>query len=460
LEDLSLRAEFHRAIDAVAPPAPWLFASVREEIRQHRRNESAGRDSRRTLVTRPAWVLPVVAVLLAVAVVAALLFEARALQPKHTIPVQPPRGGALQCPAWGTNSSGGLVTPSDTMTSPTTGWSAGSLRTTDGGAHWRDVSPAAMRGDLPSGADARSYPPSYADFFLDSNHAWLARAYSSATSCFDHVGVFITSDGGRTWVQSAPVAAAIQADSQLELELDFIDPLHGWLMVLGNGRLAPDWFVYSTSDGGRDWVPVSQLPTMSSFCSVRFISLTTGYLGMCRNTGGPTATLTVTRDGGKTWDTVQLPQPHGSRFTFDAPVFFDQGRGVVRVTGTVTQGNTETPIDYLAATTDGGQTWHALPDLPAGFGMAFDFLDSSRFWVLMGDGRGVADTLYSTSDGGMTWTLVKSDLPVLDSPTLVFIDSQHGFIIQPGQQIGQGPSTVLVTGDGGKKWTAVNPKVS
>ena len=32
MDDLSLRNEFRRALDAVAPPAPWLAANVRTEL--------------------------------------------------------------------------------------------------------------------------------------------------------------------------------------------------------------------------------------------------------------------------------------------------------------------------------------------------------------------------------------------------------------------------------------------
>lgn len=30
-------------------------------------------------------------------------------------------------------------------------------------------------------------PPSFADFYLDANHPWEVRSFSSTTSCFDHI---------------------------------------------------------------------------------------------------------------------------------------------------------------------------------------------------------------------------------------------------------------------------------
>src|SRR5260221_8427866 len=86
----------------------------------------------------PAWILPAVAALLALALVTALLISAHALRPRAVQVKQPefniPAAGACV-------DSGGAGRAPDTMTSATTGWSTGPLRTTDGGATWHDVSP-------------------------------------------------------------------------------------------------------------------------------------------------------------------------------------------------------------------------------------------------------------------------------------------------------------------------------
>src|SRR5579864_8846802 len=308
-------------MDVVAPPAPWLAESVRTHLR-NRRRPVARRGAAHPGVVQPSWLLPALAVLLAIAIVATLLIGLRALHSMQTVPVRPPNlGSGAACPSWSTSSSGGGSSSAvDLMSSTSIGWSTGALRTVDGGAHWHDVSPAAMRADAPRGSGARAYPPAYSDFFLNAEHAWMARSYSSATSCFDHETVFLTSDGGRTWSKSAPIDAPVRADSSLQLILEFIDPRHGWLMVLGSGRLAQDWFVYSTSDGGADWQQVANLPPTSSFCAVVFVSQTSGYLGGCNNSGGPSPSLIVTRDGGRTWEFAPLPQPVGSSFTVHNPV--------------------------------------------------------------------------------------------------------------------------------------------
>ena len=463
MDDLNFRAEFHRALDPIAPPAPWLAAAVRDNLRRRRR-EARRLGSRTRRPQRPAWLLPALAALLLIALVVGLLVGSHILRLNTTIPVRPPQHGAAGppgCPGWGTNSASGGSSPSDRMTTFSIGWANGALRTTDRGAHWDRVAPDDMFADAPKGTDHNAYPPAYVDFFLDSTHAWIAYGYPSATSCFDHVTVFSTSDGGATWKRSSPVSPAIQADTGLLLQLDFLDAKRGWLMVLASGRIAPDWFVYATTDGGLNWQPVSQLPPVSSFCGVEFKSPTVGFLGDCLNTAGPTATLTTTKDGGKSWTAVRLPQPPGSLFTVTSPVFFDQLHGIIHINAETYQGNTSTPSDYLAVTDDGGQTWSLLPRLPVpGYAQAFFFLDRSHFYVLVSSAKGDVATLYRSIDGGMTWYQVGNVAPVPNNPKITFIDPQHGFIEVPSQAIGKAPDTLSSTADGGRTWKDMHPQLS
>jgi hypothetical protein len=464
LEDLSLRADFHRALDAVAPPAPWLAGVVRDGLRERRKTVRRSRSGIQPL-PRPTWLLPAVAALLAIAIVLALVLSGQLAHFYRTIPVRPPQHGLAAptgCPGWSAGQSGTAAPASDKMTSRSVGWANGALRTTDGGADWQRLAPNDMLSDAPKGTDPKAYPPGYVDYFLDSDHAWLAYSYPSTTSCFDHVTVFSTVDGGQTWKRSRPVDAAVQADSSLQLQLYFLDAKNGWLMVLGQGRLVPDWFVYTTTNGGLDWQFLSQIPLMSSWCSVEFISRTVGFLGDCQNSGGPTPHLTVTRDGGKTWRSVTLPAPVGTQFTVTDPVFFNQDQGIVHVNAQIYQGNTESPSDYLAVTGDGGNTWSALPQLSIpGYAQAFAFIDSNHFFVLVSDSKGSTDSIYRTADGGRTWSAA-GDLPPLFQtyPELMFIDSQHGFVDEPSQNIGGGPLALLSTSDGGRTWKDMHPQVT
>jgi hypothetical protein len=122
------------------------------------------------------------------------------------------------------------------MASATTGWARGGRRTTDAGAHWLDVSPPALRQDAPADFAKRAkQPPGYLEFYLDGNHGWQVRSYSSAASptapcTFDHVLTFGTADGGRTWYQSQPIRAVSRAGSLYPQTVFFSDSVHGWLL--------------------------------------------------------------------------------------------------------------------------------------------------------------------------------------------------------------------------------------
>jgi photosystem II stability/assembly factor-like uncharacterized protein len=465
VDDLSFRAEFRHALDPIAPPAPWLREAVRQGLRQRQSQTRTPARGVRGRLIQPAWLLPAVAILLAIAVIIAVIAGTRLLHIDQPIPVGPPQHGAAApagCPGWSTSpQNGGQDEPADRMTSASTGWATGALRTTDGGAGWRRVLPEELQSDAPPSTNRQAYPPAYADFFLDSKHAWIAYAIPSTTSCFDHVTLFLTNDGGATWRRSHPVAAPIQADNNLQLTVGFVDAQRGWMFVLGEGRLAPDWFVYSTTNGGLDWQETAQIPQGSSFCGVTFVQPDIGFLGGCLNTGGPYASLTVTRDGGKTWQTERLPTPVGDMFTITSPVFFDTNRGVIPILASTTEGNTSVPSDYLDLTDDGGKTWRAttpisLPGYPAAFG----FADATHYLVLISGVNVDSYTVYRSSDSGATWT----EGPTLPSmtgpfaPRFMFVDSLHGFLEAPGP-VGSGPAIFLATADGGKTWQNMHPRL-
>jgi photosystem II stability/assembly factor-like uncharacterized protein len=459
VEDLNLRLEFHRALDAVTPPAPWLADNVRRALRDRYGDaHSPHRPAIRPV--RPGWLLPLVATLLAVAIVAALIAGARELRP-HPIPVkQPPIHGpaGVNCPTWSPLASLQYGPVPEKMTNPLSGWAHGDLRTNDGGRTWHDVTPASFRSDVSSATGAEIYPPGYADFFLDVDHAWLARPYLSTKSCFDHITVFLTSDGGQTWHASSPMPVAMAGDTQLQVQLDFIDPKHGWLMAIGGGRLLADSFLYATQDGGRSWRLVSQLPSALTTCGLQFSSPETGWLGACGDPsgGGPTIELDVTHDGGVTWTVQEIPAPPGG-CGCSAPIdltFIDANTGMFLI-----DGNTGYAV-YV--TTDGGASWLVSRGLTSG-PVTIDFVDIGHLWALVPE-PGVftkfAHTwLYESSDQGAHWTLVQKDVPVsLYGASLQFVDPSHGFVVQPDPS-NQAGSQVLVTTDAGHVWTVIKPEV-
>jgi photosystem II stability/assembly factor-like uncharacterized protein len=210
--------------------------------------------------------------------------------------------------------------------SENTGWLAGDhgtvLRTVNGGITWRSV------GDTTMGfcwsIDA-----------IDSNVAWLT---ATTTDAGGNASIFKTTNAGTSWTR---VYNLVGTDAFLDC-LKMFDASIGF--VVGD-PLGAKWVVAKTTDGGSSWVrlvnepqkigdPIGFLNILSviSATDIRFV------------TGGDTARIYRTSDGGGTWAWYRIPLP-GDSYTqalkFNTPL--------IGVVGSSTK--------TLARTSDGGITW-------------------------------------------------------------------------------------------------------
>ncbi|MFI5399373.1 MAG: WD40/YVTN/BNR-like repeat-containing protein [Candidatus Binatia bacterium] len=418
MEEL-IRGSMHEALDAVQPDVGLrarVLSSLPAEVGSAHRLRTPRRD----------WMLGAVAVLLAVAVVAALLY---ARPPRVTVP----------------SESGGHATGRYGLGMVTTliGWADGPgahvFRTMDGGRRWTDVTPA--------GYSSNQTPES---FVLDGTHAWLAEHVQSSSSTI----VFGTDDGGASWRRSQPISVA-GPNLAFRSNLYFIDPTHGWLLVFGT-QLE---FLYRTTDGGAHWQQLAHATSPPGGCvwvQVVFSSLATGWMACPADGPG----LLVSHDGGVSWNAPSLPVPANSLELM--PAFSDSLHGTIASEA------------GLLATTDGGWTWSVLP-LPGAIHSAVNFVDAAHGWEVGGSidlrnlsssaGAAVPVPLFRTDDGGNTWVPVPTDLLLASSygqvQDLYFIDPRNGFAIAVtavpdyGRWIDQG--NLLKTADGGVTWTLVGP---
>jgi photosystem II stability/assembly factor-like uncharacterized protein len=444
-----LKSEFRAALEAVTPPAPHLAATVHESLRARQRGRLWDLAPRELRIG-----LNAVAILLLIALAIATMGVFLALH-RSTVPAR--------------HGVGSVIVPFK-MFSPTTGWGLAAnaiVRTTDGGIYWTDVSPPGWERDYP-------YPlPPKSDFFLDSDRAWVTKV--SATS--PQIVFFRTTDGGRTWQQIASIVDA-GLISSLPLQLDFIDPLHGWFM---GPKPGPALGLYSTDDGGEHWNPVAvhSGPQDAGCTGMAFISVSTGWI-VCnwnltvgvppRDRSGPApatppvfsdasgSTLLVTHDGGVTWVDQPLPVPPRSQGLFDPPVFFDQAHGIIELD--------LADLETLLVTSDGGATWSrgSLPGTPPLARGPADFIDATHGWVVAGSspelGKNLPDlSLYRTDDGGANWVRVQADLPWLSNDSLFrqlyFVNEEIGFAVLIATDTGMVPFQLLKTTDGGQTWIVV-----
>ncbi|MEV6016762.1 oxidoreductase [Streptomyces sp. f51] len=266
-----------------------------------------------------------------------------------------------------------------------TAWVAGSkgtvLRTTDGGAVWRNVSP-------PGAADLE---------FRDIEAFDARRAVVLAIGEGEASRVYRTEDGGTTWTESFR-----NTDARAFYDcLTFLDRRHGLAMsdpVDGRFR------ILSTSDGGRTWkvLPGEGMPAAedgeagfaaSGQCLVgsgpRDVWLATG--------GGARARVLHSADRGLTWTAADTPVPAGdpARGVF-ALAFRDRVHGIA--VGGDYRADQASPR-AAAVTPDGGRTWTTADRPPPAYRSGVTWLPHSRTAALAVGPTGTD----LTTDGGRTW---------------------------------------------------------
>ena len=351
-------------------------------------------------------------------------------------PTVPPRVGASLYPL--------MVPASMYMVNASTGWAAGSttdriLRTSDGGAHWNDVTPW----DAPVG--------SWTTFFLDANSAWIASSLQPGSSTNDFgVKVYRTSDGGRTWQHISTVTP----DQGWPGAVDFVDARHGWLMMILGGAAGSEGVAfYGTADGGATWTELSEadtsgapghLPVSCSKARPVFLNPLTGWVpGSCNAGGGPF--LYVSRDGGNTWNDAGIKMPSGSPAACACEIaglrFSDSRNGVFVLN---IYGDNGAVQNVLYTTNDAGAFWRSGPLLPPNSYTVF-FLDPSHGWTL---NEKTGSLLYS-SDSGQHWSVIGTVSATMGPIDFEFITTTTGWML--GMETKGRP--ILKTVDGGATWT-------
>ncbi len=345
------------------------------------------------------------------------------------------------------------------------GAEASIVRTSDGGVHWKDVTPQAPPGQQigHNGFEIHA---------LTALHAWSRTPGGSQTadpSKPDGYVLFHTVNGGETWNSATiPWKSVPISPGWLGWFIAFINPRDGWL-ASGNG-------IYRSADGGKTWINVgnakfpcrTQNTARSPIQSIAFLNATTGWItGYCDD--GVAIYHLVTLDGGHTWQQQKLslpprlPRAAGALRMYQpesprGPEFLTAQDGVFPV---VYRTNQDAGA-FFYVTHDGGMTWTyttpvSLPSFrTAGGGLlpiyqSSSFADANHGWVTD------AHALYVTGDGGRQWKKILPSLP-FDRPLgeIDFVSPEVGWATgQAG-----GIPFLLKTLDGGYTWRPVAYTVS
>jgi photosystem II stability/assembly factor-like uncharacterized protein len=260
------------------------------------------------------------------------------------------------------------------------GGSAGEvLRTTDGGATWKDVSPPGSAGLLFRDVEAQS--------------AYHASVLSIGEG--DASRIYTTFDGGRTW------RLAFVNDDPLAF-YDCMDFFAGGRRGLAmsdpvNGRFR----IAATDDWGRNWrvLPDTGMPPAVAgefgFAASGTCLVTSGGRDAWFGTGGGASRVFHSRDGGSTWTVTVAPIPAAAAGGVFSLAFRSPREGVI------VGGDFTAPANGVRAsgfTRDGGSTWSAGGDL-AGYRSGVDWLTFAHS-TLIAVGPTGSDVSH---DGGRTW---------------------------------------------------------
>jgi len=308
---------------------------------------------------------------------------------------------------------------------------------TQGAKGWKDVSPAQFGKSDPVAAQ-----------FVSASLGWIVDIEVAATSTKDVV-IYRTSDGGAIW-KSVTLPWKDKGLANL-VSVQFVDAQHGSFTVgLGEATSRRPGFLFFTRDGGATWTKLAApYGGAISFSTPTDGWLIGGGVNYARNL------ISVTHDGGHTWQEQPLVPPAGLELSdrhIGTPAFASATDGVAAV-------NYGAEVVFYRSR-DGGDTWLA----GATFQVSQTPLtnrESLPIVSLFGhDGWAmVAGVLYATHDGGATWTPIQHSANLIavqwlgiTGPTTGWAVVSHSGFCQAQLLTRCTGETLLATSDGGVTW--------
>ena len=150
----------------------------------------------------------------------------------------------------------------------------------DGGASWKQLWPAAGKDQITNRGSSIVFDPQHPDTFWESG-------------IYNGPGVYRTTDDGATFTA---LGDAHHIDS---VSVDLGDPQRRTLLAGGHEQTQT---LYRSADGGQTWTNVGKnLPAGTNFCTNALVIDQNVHLVGCSGYAGGTEGVFRTTDGGKTW---------------------------------------------------------------------------------------------------------------------------------------------------------------
>ncbi len=331
-----------------------------------------------------------------------------------------------------------------------TGWASTAynqlLWTTDGGAHWKDISPPNPNHD------------SYADvFFLNDVTGWVlfsheVSAYHRDQDPIPHnfesdwtFYVAATHNAGATWT-AMQIPAMVDNPGGVQLggtgHISFADPLNGWAEVDHSLTSAS---LLHTADGGRTWQWVKSYPGMSGGGAASSESVFV-FGSSLRG-----EQFYASWNAGWTFQpvTFRRPNPSVTVSSYGIPVLQDSRSGYESVT--YSAGSNMPSVAVLYGTSDGGHSWRPAQTLtnlaPGTQRISSTVADSS--WIVPSKPRGRRMSLVKAGVSAGYTVAPENQIGDFDRCSLSFFGPALGW---------SNCGLLSSTDDGGATWTVINPE--
>ena len=184
--------------------------------------------------------------------------------------------------------------------------------TQDYGQTWEEITPSGISADQISAVS-----------FLEDGHGWVAREDGGSVTILTKDSAAV--DSWRTVSDLDVDTIQAQPKGSQRMEMNFLDAMHGWLLVdTANSVKFSTAVLMATEDGGETWFS----RTAPAYGRFRFVSPTVGFLA-----GGPaSADLFISSDAGASWTKAAIPEAtehRGDALTlFGQPMLLAEGVAV------------------------------------------------------------------------------------------------------------------------------------